>query len=86
MAHPVGTPVATIGAFSYYGIRRRGSSNWSGYFWNDGSQTKEIVEFSQAFTPAYIGWMFYSPAAKAVNYFFSTDFLRLSTNLDELPP
>lgn len=99
-----GTSAITVpfGAFNFsqgggiagYGIRRRTSTLWTGYFMGSASDFyREVAEFNQVlvggsfatFTPFYSGWKFVNKNAQGYNPIFGVDLHRFSDDANTLP-
>lgn len=88
-----------IGAFSFsqggspgFGLRRRSSTNWTGFFFG-AEFYREVNEFTQAsiggafatFAPTHIGWKFRADLGQGFNPIFSVDFDRYTADANALP-
>jgi hypothetical protein len=76
----------SVGGFSSFGIRRRASTNWSGWYGAaDSGAFRTVEEFSLAFTPAFVGWWIRVQPVAVHNPIFSFDLLRCPADADALP-
>jgi hypothetical protein len=86
VVRPIGSFNMSVGSLPAFGIQRRASSNWNGFFFDALSgQTRPVGEFAQAFTPAFIGWWFRVQLNASYPPIFAMDLLRCPAALNILP-